>query len=161
MYSRGVRPRFSLACLLLVACGEEPGIDYGDPRTDPQQPPRGMDAIEVWLASGYHHSWSCEPAPRAAMPDSPHGAARVCSNALLATASGATLPVGVATVKEIYEGDELVGHAVSRKVTDAGLDGWYWYELHSGGLHADGMNVGSCPGCHQFAADELTFVIVR
>jgi hypothetical protein len=138
----------------------DPGPEYDDDPDDPQLPPRGMSAIEPWLAARHHDSWSCESMPRGPMGVSPHGLARVCSNAVLASSSGLTVPIGSATVKEIYEGDTLRGHAVSRKVTDKGLDGWYWYEYQVR-IHADGMNEGSCPGCHYDAPTEMTFVIIR
>ena len=90
---------------------------------------------------------------------SPHGLARVCSNALVVGATDTTLPIGSATVKEIYDGTRLRGHAVSRKVGE-GLEGWYWYELQEF-IHADGMNEGSCPGCHVDAVTEMTWIVVR
>jgi hypothetical protein len=143
----------------LAACGDVENAFDDDPN-DPQLPPRGMSAIEPWLAARYHHGWSCEPMPRGPMGVSPHGLTRVCSNAVLAASTDSQVPIGSATVKEIYDGETLRGHAVSRKVTDDGLAGWYWYEYQRF-VHADGMNEGSCPGCHYDAPTEMTWVIVR
>lgn len=148
----------------VIGCGTEPldTIEHDDAVDDPELPPRGMTVLEPWLAAGYHKGWHCEPAPRPAHDGSPHAGARVCSNEAIATAPEGSVPVGSATVKEIYTADGvLLGHAVSRKVTDEGPDGWYWYEFHSNNLFNDGMNNGSCPLCHVSAASEFTFVIVR
>jgi hypothetical protein len=147
-----------VCALVVAACAADP-IDYGDPVDDPELPPRGMAAIEPWLAAGHHNAWRCEPVTRPARPGSPHGGARVCSNALLSGADAAALPIGVVSVKEIYDdGGALLGHAVSRKM---GEGDWYWYEFHSKRLFVDGHNTGSCPDCHVSASAEQTFTIVR
>jgi hypothetical protein len=147
-----------LALLVVLGCSTEP-IEYGDTETDPQLPPRGMDAIERWLDAGHHNSWRCEVIARPAMPGSPHGSARVCSNAALSAADAGALPIGVASVKEIFDSTgRLLGHAISRKLGDGD---WYWYEFHSNRLFVDGHNTGSCPDCHGAAPADHTFVIVR
>jgi len=105
--------------------------------------------------------WQCEPFVRDAILGSPHGAARVCSNAVLSTSQGDVLPIGAVSVKEIYDAEHrLRAHAVSRKM---GEGDWYWYEYAfvTGRLHVDGHNTGSCPDCHGAASIEQTFVIVR
>src|SRR5687767_5760598 len=96
--------RRMILAVLLAGCAADP-IDYGDVTDDPQLPPRGMGDAEAWLAAGHHKTWACEPFVREARPGSPHGGARVCSNAVLAAApaNATTLPVDATSVKEIYD----------------------------------------------------------
>ncbi len=156
-----------LGLLLLVpaavaACGDADPADATPDAADPsgdaasaQLPPTGRAALEAWLATGAYRSWSCEPAPHPARPPGAHGTNRICSNdALAATASG-PVPVGAASVKELYQGTSLIGYAVAVKqqADSAGGAGWYWFENLDGTIYADGPGVRLCTGCHQDADD--------
>jgi hypothetical protein len=96
-------------------------------------------------------------------PKGVHGRNRVCSNDLLSSATAAPLPVGAATVKEIFDGqDNLLGLAVGRKVAaGAGPNTWYWYERLRGSTAADGIAVDVCAGCHGQAPMDHVFIQVK
>jgi len=146
----------------LVACADSPR-SFGDPTGDPELPPRGEGDIEPWIRAGHYLSWSCEAVPVDVRLGSPHRPqTRTCSNQLARAGGTGELPVGAASVKEMYDdAGQIMGYGVSRKVEAGGAAGWYWYErLRDRDPNADGMNEGSCPGCHVGAARDFTFVIV-
>jgi hypothetical protein len=74
-------------------------------------------------------------------------------------AAGGDHPRGVGAVKELYDGDDLSGWAVSVKIAEdsAGGDGWYWFEVFDTAPGAspavDGTGAGSCTGCHDDGQD--------
>lgn len=127
-----------LACLVLVACAAD-----GDPIDDPQLPPRGHAAIAQWLDAGYYLAWRCQPSTHEAMAPSPHPSARICSNDKIYETSAGLYPEGAATVKELYDGTTLIGHAVTRKLVAT----WYWYEAQDRVL-GDGESLEGCESCH-------------
>lgn len=153
--------RSATIALLLAACSEP--LSFGDPVDDPELPPRGEADVEPWIDAGHYLAWSCEPAPVDVRLGSPHRpATRTCSNQLVRTPGTGELPVGAASVKEMYDdAGAIMGYGVSRKVEAGGPAGWYWYErLRDRDPNADGMNVGSCPACHMGAERDFTYVIV-
>jgi hypothetical protein len=160
--------RFVLVALL--ACGGTPASpDAADPVDNPDIPPRGFDPLTTWIAAGYYKSWTCEPAPHPQEFPSNHGYNRTCNNSILhadATGTG-NLPIDSASVKELIDDNDgvtIIGMAVSRKIDMTGADGWYWYQ--KGGMPVkmeDGRGdpVDDCIGCHQDAARDFTFAIVK
>ncbi len=127
---------------------------------DAQTPPTGGAAVQAWLAAGHYLAWHCEPASRPGRVPSPHGAARVCSNDIVAAAGGAgPYPAGAASVKEIYDvvGGKIIGYAVDRKLEAASAagSGWYWFEsdpfFSADGVGGSAGEGGSCTGCHAVA----------
>lgn len=149
------------ALLVLVAACTDPGpASVGDALDDPQLPPRGDADLRAWLAAGYYRAWRCEPAVHAARSPSPHGANRICNNAAIEPfALG--FPAGAASVKELVEGGTIIGHAVSRRLTDEpGGDAWYWYEAQGDHVFANGAGAGNCTGCHDGALRDYVFTVV-
>jgi|SRR5687768_15709761 len=159
----------ALIVITLLGCGVEPselvepdaGVEVGNPVADPQLPPTNRAALDAWLATGHYKTWRCEPFISTPRPGSAHSRARICSNAALSAADLSAIPVGAASVKELYDSsDQLRGYAVSRKLGTSKAD-WYWYEKYGTSTYADGINVGLCANCHSGASSEHTFVIVR
>lgn len=151
--------------LLVLGCAEPTpaadGPDAGMPGPDASMdvtelPPQGHAALTTWLAAGHHRAWACEPAPHPARPPGAHGTNRICSNAALSSATGA-YPVNAASVKELYDGAAIIGHAVGRKTAG----GWYWYEVINGSVVADSIGAGLCQGCHDDAPRDSVFTQVR
>jgi hypothetical protein len=147
------------------------GPDKGSaPAPDPTEvpPSTGYADVDAWLAQGFYKSWRCETAPHDFGRPSPHGQARLCSNAATSAQGAGEFPVGAASVLELYDtgGTNLVGHAVDVH-TGAGKDGvdWYWFERDTalpdagaGGLVADGkggttgtLENDFCVACHSQA----------
>ncbi len=155
----------TIVALSLCACTDTPR-SFGDVVTDPDLPPRGEGDIDGWIAAEHYLAWRCEPAPVDVRLGSPHRPqTRTCNNPVLATAGAGTgeLPVGAASVKEMYDdAGGIKGYGVSRKVVGGGAEGWYWYEKIKGSVHADDMGppAGSCSGCHIDAPRDFTFVLV-
>jgi hypothetical protein len=157
---------------LLFACADPHGPKVFSEVTDELPPTSGEADLAPWLATGAYKKWSCEPAPHRASGASGHSKNRICSNGIIANhdpASGAW-PVGAASVKELYDGDRIVGYAVARKVTagvardggptSTGTDAaaWYWYERDDGTLYADGLGTENAPktlcgDCHSRGTD--------
>jgi hypothetical protein len=155
--------RSSLVALAVaaIACTHDP-LRFGDPTGDPELPPRGEADIEPWLRAGHYLMWRCEPVPVNVRLGSPHRPqTRTCSNQLARSPGAGELPIGAASVKEMYDDrGAIMGYGVSRKVETGGADGWYWYErLRNRNPNADGMGDGSCPGCHVDATRDFTFVV--
>jgi hypothetical protein len=132
----------------------------GDPA---QTPPQGKANIDPWLDAAHYRSWRCETAIMNPRPKGAHGRNRVCSNALLSAAAGASYPVGSAAVKEIFDGqDRPTGLAVALKIAPGnGPSTWYWYERIGGSSPADGVAVGVCAGCHGMAPRDNIFIQVK
>ena len=166
-----------LASFLLGCSSGSASSPPADPALpgDAQTPPTGATAVQAWLAGGQYLAWHCEPSSRAGRPPTVHGAARVCSNDLIAGAgpSGA-FPAGAASVKEIYDtvGGKLIGYAVNRKLqpASAGGTGWYWYEndpfFFADGVGGSPGEGGACTGCHGganagFAATARDYVFTQ
>src|SRR5262245_22561017 len=146
-------------CVLALLAGCAAGFD--DDPGDPEVPPRGRDDLEPWIVAGHYLAWRCEPVPVDVRLGSPHRPrTRTCSHQLARAAGDGERPVGAASVKEMYDDAGIMGYGVSRKVAPGGAAGWYWYErLRDRAPNADGMNDGSCPGCHAGAARDFTFVV--
>lgn len=150
--------------LAAAACPEAPGAEeIGDPET----PPEGDAAMRAWLDEEHYLKWACEDSVTAAVSGSPHGRKRVCSNAALSAGlDEVPLPVGAATVKEIYDDDERTGFAVMRKVAE-GEDGdaWYWWERLGLITVVNERGASGCVGCHEGAAAaggvEFVYTVVR
>lgn len=150
-------------CLLwlwLGACGADVSDETsaGDDLSDPQLPARGTDDVVAWLDAGYYRSWHCEAERHPGRAPSPHGGARICDNDALhdAIAGGGPFPAGAASVKELFDGDALVGFAVARKLSDGtGGDRWYWYEAKGEKVYANSAGAGNCTGCHDAARDYI------
>lgn len=136
-----------------AAATEAPAGDRASSGAGAQTPPQGQAAMQAWIAEGHYKTWRCETAISSPRPNGAHGRNRVCTNDVLSATTAGANPVGSASVKEIYgAGDTPTGHAVSLKVA-AGATGasWYWYERLGTSVVADGINVGSCAGCHASA----------
>lgn len=156
--------------------GEGAGEGEGEP-DDPDVPPTETAALEAWIGTGRYLGWECEEAAHAPREPSPHPSNRICSNPLLSSSAPGALPVGAASVKEIYNdaGDELLLYAVSVKVgaggaTDPGS--MYWYEgdtvaapVVSARGDAGGIAQNVCFDCHSHAPEvagrEQFFTIVQ
>jgi hypothetical protein len=146
---------YTISMLLFCACTDHTN-PYNDNLTDSQLPARGGDATKAWIANGYYRQWHCEPAAHPGRPPSPHGSNRICSNDKLSASTG-PLPMGVASVKEIYTGSQISGYAVYRKDED---EGWYWFESSGSKVTVADHNVDGCVSCHSHAPHELAFTIV-
>jgi hypothetical protein len=148
-----------------AACTDPGPATYADSVTDPQLPARGLNDLQTWLAAGYYQAWACEDIARPFRSPSPHGRARVCNNDALHAAIAAgtgRFPAGAAAVKEEYDGDVIVGYAVSRKLEE-GTTGkaWYWYEHNANGQFANSAGAEDCTGCHGGAARDYVFTLVQ
>src|SRR5580698_3369838 len=124
--------RFATLVALVFACGTSTPS-----APDPDVPPTRSAALAAWIGSGFYKSWTCEPAPHVQVFPSNHGYNRTCNNPILhddATGTG-PFPIDAASVKELYDacGVNIIGYAVSKKVSEStSLDSnWYWYQ--SGG----------------------------
>jgi hypothetical protein len=148
-----------LVCVL-AACTDPGPASFGDDLTDPQLPARGTADAHAWLSVGYYRQWRCEPTPHSARAPSPHGTNRICNNdALHMATSGDFLP-GAASVKEIYNGDDIVSYAIARKMTDGpGGDAWYWYEGNLDKTYANSDGADNCTGCHAAAPRDFVFTV--
>jgi hypothetical protein len=151
--------------------------------SDPETPPQGgVDSMNEWLATGDYKKWHCQAAEHAALPPSPHGFNRICSNAKLVGAGASGMfPVGSAGVKELWDkmGGKIIGYAVYVKTAadSAGGANWYWYEdnptlqMPGGPVVADGFGTSGnpkdiCVSCHvkagsSFAATARDFVFTQ
>lgn len=159
-----VRYAWPVLCMIGIAgCIDDGAAAFGDDLSDPQVPARGADDLPRWLAAGYYLSWHCEPAPHPARAPSPHGVTRICSNDALRTATGdGEFPVGAASVKEIFSGDRISAHAVSRRVAAGqGGNGWYWFEGSASHVSGNVNGASGCTGCHVQAPGDYVFTIVQ
>lgn len=179
-----------VALALLPGCGDDTGDTDGstgstgdsatgttsEPTTggngdDPAVVPpiTGMADMTAWLNAGHYKMWNCETAAHAAIPISPHGMQRICTNDILSSHDTPDeYPVDSSAVKELYDanGANIVGYAVYRHIK-AGTTGdtWYWYEVvpadsmaphDANGIVADGLGDSGpakdiCVGCHMAA----------
>lgn len=153
---------FVLVTIACVSCSSDGDPSYGDDVGDRQLPARGGDDMPVWLAAGHYLDWECEPEPHEARAPSPHGTNRICNNDALHQADGTgAFPIGAASVKELYEGDDIRLFAVYRKVAEGeGGDTWYWYEGREGDVVANGEGESGCTGCHAGAPRDFVFTVV-
>jgi hypothetical protein len=144
----------ALLALALPSCadvgsGAVPGTGPGDEQT----PPTGAHAVDAWLAEGHYLGWRCEPEAHPPRAGSGHRANRICSNDLLAEHGTGEYPIGAASVKELYDDDDVTGYAVTLHFAPGGGDAWYWFERTSDGLIADGAGTSgapnsTCASCH-------------
>jgi hypothetical protein len=164
--------RWRLLCLsvALGACegGGAPTPDAGggpsDPGT-PQRPPQGQAAIEAWLAAGHYLAWRCESAISPPRLNGAHGRHRICTNSILLGSAGPIHPVGAASVKELFDGnDRPNGFAVGIKVAPGMSDlTWYWYERTGTSPTsrpvADDVSAQMCgPSCHAAAPVDNVYI---
>jgi hypothetical protein len=150
--------------VFLVACSDPGAASFGDDLDDPQVPPRGYVDIETWIEAGHYQTWNCEPDRHPPIAGSGHSANRICSNdALVAAANGdGAFPVGAASVKEVFSGDEIVNYAVYRKMTETtGGASWYWFEGIGDDVVANDIDDDTCTGCHGGAPRDFVFTIVN
>jgi hypothetical protein len=121
-------------------------------------PPTGdREAVTAWLDAGHYEGWDCEAEPTLKTAGDPaihvHDINRVCSNPRLASAtlSDGEWPAGIASVKEIYDGDTLTSRDVYVKVTQTneGL-GFFYY----GGARTVGFGAPGCISCHSAAGSD-------
>ncbi|MGE0547125.1 MAG: hypothetical protein AB7O24_01595 [Kofleriaceae bacterium] len=151
------------ALLAGSACSKGPET-YGDDLANVETPPRGYKDIVTWLEAGHYKAWTCQPEPHPAAPPSPHGANRICNNAILSgAANDGPFEVGAASVKEIYDrAGRLSLYAVYRKVEPgAGGDTWYWYEGAGDEVVANGEGEDTCTDCHDRAPRDYVFTLVN
>lgn len=161
------------------AIEEGAGEGEGEGEADPADiPPTDVAALESWIQDGQYLGWACEDVAHAPRAPSPHPRNRICSNPLLSTSTAAAaLPVGAASVKEIYAaaGDDIVAYAVMVKVGDGDetdADSVYYYEGDLAAAPAANGTGGSggvaqtvCFDCHSHGPEaggqEHFFTIVR
>lgn len=157
--------RLALALTLggaLAGCDDGPP-SFGDALDDPELPPRGSEDVSSWIEAGHYTSWACEPEAHPPRGSSPHHRNRICSNALLATATGdGPYPVGAAAVKELVtESGSIAQYALYRKVEPGdGGDTWYWFEGKRGDVPFNGMGESTCTDCHERAPRDFVFIVV-
>ena len=166
-------PSAAALALFILGCGSAtappapPVADAGwqdavEPPS-PQRPPRGgQAAMEEWLAAGWFRSWRCEPDISPPRLTGNHGRHRICSNDLLLASAEGPYPVGAASVKELFNGQDPNGFAVGLKV-EAGLGPhtWSWYERRGPSPTAkplaQGVGVPDCAVCHGMAGRDNVF----
>jgi hypothetical protein len=162
--------------LALLACdgSATPAVSPDDaappnPATppSPDTPPQGQKALEAWLASGYYRAggWRCETAISPPRLNGAHGRHRICTNATLLGSAGPIHPVGAASVKELFDGNDAPnGFAVGIKVAPGLSDlTWYWYERTGTSPTsrpvADGVSAQVCgPSCHAAAPVDNVYI---
>jgi hypothetical protein len=157
---------FALGLAFLASCSAgDAACIAGLPCTgDAETPATGKVAdIEAWLAKGEYKKWKCESAAHAARGSSPHDKNRICSNAKLSSATLSNIPLGAASVKELYDGNDVKGHAIMVKAkASKGSDSWYWFERSTGGtIVANATNDSTCTGCHAGAPNDSVFTQVK
>lgn len=161
---------YGMSLLVFVsACGTAPGTAANVPQNtatdDKELPPtNSAAATRQWLEAGFYKQWKCEAEPNTKTAGDPaihaHGVNRVCVNDKLAKTpspgtSGAW-PVGVAAVKEVYQGSAIKTLYLEVKVqpNSDGGQGWYWYNAAPGSDGTGGVGRASCTGCHSAAASD-------
>lgn len=112
--------------------------------------PTEATALKSFLMDKRYMNWKAEAA---AHPSTgPHGRVRTFVNDVLAASWAANTtvhPLGAASVKELYSGNDVIGWAVLVKTAmDQGARNYYWYEIINGGVVADGNDVPLCSNCH-------------
>lgn len=165
--------------LMATACEAPAGEGEGEGEGELDIPPTGAEAVGDWLATGRYLEWDCEADVHAPRAPSPHPRNRICSNPLLASSlPGEGIPVGAASVKEIYnEGDDdtIVAWAIGVKVADGDETdpaSMYWFEgdgvneAAADGLgDSGGIAQNVCYDCHSHGPEaggqEQFFTIVR
>jgi hypothetical protein len=164
-----------IACAIILSAGMfVTGCGGTDDAKLDLPPTSGSSAVEAWLATASYKKWSCETSPHMSRDPSPHGFNRICSNSVIAKATGTgDWPQNAAAVKELYAAADApspVGYAVylKTKAASAGGASWYWYERvpldsaaphDAAGVVADGMGssgaaLGICVGCHGAAGSD-------
>ncbi len=144
-----------------------PGTTAGCPGTTDGEPgiPTNSEELVPWLEAGNYEGWPAESQIHEPTNGSPHGRVRVFINDVLEDslmAESSAHPMGAASVKEIYNGqDAFIGWAVEVKVQadSNGGDGWYWYEVINDNVYADGLGEGICTGCH--SSSGVDFVLTN
>lgn len=125
-------------------------------------PTENAAAIEQWLAKEIYKKWACETSSHPGTGSSPHGNVRVYSNPLLSATTGGPFPVGAASVKELYNGDQVTGYALGVKVNAGeGKGKWYWYERSGSSTFAEKIDAEPCESCHAKANNDRVFIHVK
>ena len=160
----------------LTACEGAVGEGEGEGEGAFDIPPTNADELADYIAAGHYLEWDCEAEAHAPRAPSPHPINRICSNPLLASSlPGEGLPIGAATIKEIYEGEAIIAWAVGVKVAEGGADDGasvYWFEgdgvaapAADGTGDSGGLAENQCFACHTDApaagGQEQFFTIVR
>ena len=154
------RWRLSIAALpLFLACSHDRG-DPLDIDVDGLEVPVGAE-LQEWLAAGGYQDLPGESQIHES--SGPHGRVRSFLSVGLeeSLAAGGEHPRGVASIKELYDGDRLNGWAVSVKIDDDSADGegWYWYEVFDTAPDAtpwvDGTGADHCADCHGSGRDYI------
>lgn len=149
-------PCASMAAVpLLIACSTDKGdpLDIDEDTAAALEIPVG-DELQPWLAAGEYEDFEAESEVHAS--SGPHGRVRTFLSPGLSEslAAGGDHPLGVAAVKELYDGDALNGWVVSVKIADdsAGGENWYWYEVFDPAPDATpavaGTGANNCVDCH-------------
>lgn len=153
--------RLLAPALFAAACDTADADPVASPESDtstPELPPTETDALLAWLQRREYADWAAESEIHRS--EGPHGGdVRTFVNLLLfesLDAGSAEHPVDAATVKELYDGDDVVGWAVMVKV-DAGSGGatWFWYERVGTSVYADDVGEALCSGCHGAGTDQI------
>jgi len=115
-----------------------------------------------WIEAGHYLAWHCEPVRHPARPGSPHSQNRICSNDALSTAPDGPFPAGAASIKELYDVDDIIGYALMRKVEpdSSGGAGWYWYEAIGADVATAMHGAPGCTGCHGEAPRDFAYTVV-
>jgi hypothetical protein len=141
---------------------EHPGAGdfvYFQVEDEPALPPTDDPALmAAWIDEGYYKDWTCEEGPTektgGAQAIHAHRTNRICSNARLAGSEipDDEWPAGIASVKEVYDGDSIIGVDVYVKVrakTDGG-QGFFYYANTS----TNGFGLAACASCHAAAGSD-------
>jgi hypothetical protein len=114
--------------------------------------------VAAWLQEGHYNDWTCEEEPTEKIAGAAgihvHRVNRICTNARLSSGElpDGGWPAGVASVKETYDGDSIIGLDVYVKVgaQTAGGQGFYYYA----GENAEGFGLAGCVSCHSAAGTD-------
>ena len=152
------------AAALLMACGDSEGDTSsgsgagGPVDTDCPDPTGAMD-LEAFFSAGSYQSWNSESAIHEST--GPHfGQVLAYVNDVLfdsVQAVNTTHPRCSAAVKELYgmDGMSVMGYTYWLKIDDDAAAGAniYWYERFNTNTFADGLDDGTCTGCHSGGID--------
>jgi len=143
------------------AATEQP-VAVEEPVETPAPPtiPAEKVALFTWLQEGNYSEWAHD----AVVHDSPspHKRVKIFLNDILSAsmAAGNTAhPIGAASVKETYTGDEYIGWVVEIKTQDDsdGGKGWYWFKADKTdtpeNITVAENGFAGCTGCHSNGND--------
>lgn len=117
--------------------------------------PTEANALKQFLTERRYMGFKAEPAVHASA--GPHGSVRTFVNDVLEAswAAGNTVhPLGTASVKELYAGDNLTGWAVLVKTaSDQAAKNYFWYEIINENIIANAQGAPLCANCHASGQD--------